>query len=433
MIAIRLFNRILAEILSRGYLVWHRWATVLAYLVSPDGWLGTPARRLRQPERSAAAAAAPPSTPRSAISERAGEAGICILALYATELSESTRLSVDHWNRLGFRVLVVNNACLKSADQERLQGLAWRVFERVNIGQDIGAFKDAILWLQEQGHLRHCPALAISNDSLQWIPGANADQLHRQTLAFLAQEQQEALFSHCSYQVCRHYQSFFQVLKPAVFRSQRFLAFWQAYQPIANRRHCIVKGELGLSRQIYNDLARVRLLYSTEDLLQQLLSRLDSGQAVTADELLFWMPSVQRTQRLGIQNPALEVLLHAAQQQRALAASELACVADLIESNNPTHVAAFLYPLYLGCPFVKKDLCFAGSFPLAQAILLYRKMLMVSCGLEAEQGPLIARLVDEYAQILYQKGTPLGYQFARAEALRKGLKVGFVYSPTFIL
>lgn len=431
MIAIRLLRRILAEISSRLYLTWHRWTTVLAYLISPYGLWGSPARRLRQLDREEASA--PPPALLSAASARGGEAGICIMVLYANRLSESTWLSIKHWSDLGFRVLVVNNSSLISADQERLRGLVWLVFERVNIGQDIGAFKDAILWLHAQGYLRQCPALAISNDSLQWIPGNNARELQQQTLQFLAQDQQEALFSHCSYQVCRHYQSFFQVLKPSVFRSQRFLAFWQAYQPIGNRRHCILKGELGLSKQVYNHLANVHLLYSTEALLQKLATQLDQGQEVSADALLFWMPSVHRTQRLKIDNPALEVMRIAAEQGRSLAASELASLADLIESNNPTHVAAFLYPLYLGCPFVKKDLCFAGSFTLAQANLLYRRILTISCGSDQHCLASLERLADEYAQILYNKGIPLGYQFARRQALCKGLKVGFVYSPTHIL
>jgi hypothetical protein len=197
---------------------------------------------------------------------------------------------------------------------------------------------------------------------------------------FLDSTDQEALFSHVSYQVCRHYQSFFQLLKPSVFRSKPFSDFWLAYQPISNRRHCILKGEIGLSKKVYNDLTKVKVLYSTEALYECLLAGPLAQQGFPAEELLAWMPSVYRTQRLKIHNPALDVLLHAAQRGAHLPASQLACLADLIESNNPTHVAAFLYPAYLDCPFVKKDLCFAGSFTLAQAIHLYRAVLTSSLG-----------------------------------------------------
>lgn len=430
--AFRLLRRIVLEISGRLYLAWHRCCACWAYFRSPYGRLATPAQRLR---------ALGPGTPSlPAGPEREGEAprvdaiAVCILVIYADRLSESTRLSIAHWKDLGFRVLVVNNASLLAPDQQRLRAMAWHVFERINIGQDIGAFKDAILWLHDQGWLDQCSALAICNDSMQWIPGINADLLQRQTRQFLQQDREEALFSHCSYQGCRHYQSFFQLLRPSVFRSRRFLDFWKDYQPITNRRHCIVNGELRLSRQVYNHLPKLRLLYSTQALHDALAARIAEGQAVSADELLTWMPSTHRTLRLKIDNPALSVLMTAAQQGRSLAAFELASLADLIESNNPTHVAAFLYPLYLGCPLIKKDLCFAGSFTLAQAIHLYRRILAISCAdWERQNKGMTNQLGDEYAQILAQKGIPQGYLLSRNEALRKGLKVGFVYSPTIVL
>lgn len=429
--AFRLLSRILLEIRSRLYLAWHRWCSAWAYFCSPYGRLATPSKRLRAIDQGSFSLSA--ATVREGDEARGGAMSICIMVIFADRLSESTQLSIVHWNDLGFRVLVVNNASLLAPDRERLRAMVWHVFERINIGQDIGAFKDAILWLHDQGWLCQCSALAICNDSLQWIPGINGKLLQQQTLHFLLQDQQEALFSHCSYQGCRHFQSFFQVLRPSVFRSQRFLGFWKAYQPIANRRHCIVNGELELSRCVYNDLPNIRLLYSTDALHEKLAARIAHGQDVSADELLSWMPSTHRTQRLKIDNPALHVLLNAAKEGRSLAAFELASLADLIESNNPTHVAAFLYPLYLGCPFIKKDLCFAGSFTLAQAIHLYRRIMLISCSSKPQHAALINQLVDEYAQVLAHKGIPQGYLMARNDALRRGLKGGFVYSPTIIL
>jgi hypothetical protein len=111
----------------------------------------------------------------------------------------------------------------------------------------------------------------------------------------------------------------------------------------------------------------------------------------------------------------------------------LASQDDLIEIINPTHVAAFEHPLYLGCSFVKKDLCFAGSFTLVHANLLYRMLLVFSCGLDKQSLGLLGRRADEYTQILYNKVIFLSYYLANLEALRKGLRVGFVCSPTHIL
>jgi hypothetical protein len=425
MILVRLLTKILDELIARCFLALDSLWSWLAFILSPYGWLAGPQQRLRECQAKLRSDAPSPG--------RAGGERLCIMVIYANHLSESTRLAIELWNSLDFKVCLVNNASMVGADQERLADLTWRVFERINIGQDIGAFKDAILWLRSKGYLDTCSALAITNDSLQWIPGRNTTQFAAEICHFLDSKDQEALFSHVSYQVCRHYQSFFQLLKPSVFRGRPFSDFWLAYQPISNRRHCILKGEIGLSKQVYNDLAKVKVLYSTELLYECLQADPLAQQGFPAEELLAWMPSVYRTQRLKIHNPALEVLLHAAQQGAHLPASQLACLADLIESNNPNHVAAFLYPVYLDCPFVKKDLCFAGSFTLAQAIHLYRAVLRRSLGPSQAQSPLFATLMTEYTQVLYAKGTPLGYQFAKFAALRKGLKVGFVYSPTFIL
>jgi hypothetical protein len=425
MIVVRVFTRLLDELIGRCFLVLDSLGSCLAFLLSPYGWLASPERRLRQLS----------SRPLESISgsSSARVEKLCILVLYANHISESTRLTINLWNSLDFKVLVVNNSVMVGKARQQLAELVWHVFERVNIGQDIGAYKDAILWLRRQGYLETCMALAIANDSLQWIPGRNATQFAAEIRRFLNSEEQEALFSHVSYQVCRHYQSFFQLLKPSVFRGKRFTDFWLAYQPISNRRHCILKGEIALSRQVYNHLTRVKVLYSTEALHARLQEGRDNLPGFPAEELLAFMPSVYRTLRLKIHNPALEVLMHAAQQGGRLSASELTCVADLIESNNPTHVAAFLYPAYLGCPFVKKDLCFAGSFTIAQAIQLYGSALKNSLGSLDAESPLLPILLDEYTQIVYSRGTPLGYQFAKFTALRKGLKCGFVYSPTFVL
>ena len=113
--------------------------------------------------------------------------------------------------------------------------------------------------------------------------------------------------------------------------------------------------------------------------------------------------------------------------------SELYCIADLIENNNPSHVAAFLYPFYLGCPYVKRDLCFAGSYSLAQAINLYDDALRKSLGSTDAVAPLLSALTAEYAEALQQKAIPLAYKNNRFAAMKKGLKGGFFYSATTIV
>lgn len=393
---------------------------LMQYWLSPYGLRGGGGKRLRSLYE-----AVPMAEPQPA--------RICIFVLYSRYLTHSSRCAIEFWNKAGFRVVIVNNLTLDAGDLSILKPLAWRVFERVNMGQDIGAYQDAVLWLVQSGMWERCQALALTNDSLQFIPGRNAAVLAQQIESFLDAPQMEALFSHLSYQYCRHYQSFFQVLKPSVFRSRSFLAFWRSYQPINNRLHCIHRGELELSRRVYNQLRHVRVLYTTQALSERLRHALDHQHPCTADALLRLMPSIHRTQLMMVDNPALTTLLEARRESRPLRASELDCLADLIENNNPSHVAAFLYPFYLGCPYVKRDLCFAGSYTLAQAINLYHDALQKSLGSADAVAPLISDLATEYAEALQQKGIPLAYKNNRFAAMRKGLKGGFFYSATTIV
>ena len=411
----------LNSLFGRALQAWSLLISALQYCLSPYGLRGTGDRRLRARGGYGDAGA------------QARERRICVLVLYSRTLTMSRRCWIDFWRHLGFDIVVVNNLAIDAgSDREWLATHCWHVFERVNMGQDIGAYRDVVLWLNKNGHLESCAVLALTNDSLQFIPGANAKQLAGRVTAFLDSSAQEALFSHQSYQHCRHYQSFFQILKPSVFLSRPFLSFWQSFQPLNNRLHCVIKGELELSRRVYNSLRNVSILYTPDALCRSLRLSLEQENPVLADRLLTAMPSIYRTQILGINNPALATLLDASRGGRALSASEVYCLADLIENNNPSHVAAFLYPLYLFCPFVKKDLCFAGSFPLAQAINLYQEALEQSLGPDKDP-ELYDGLLQEYATMLREKNIPLAYRTDRVAAMRKGLKVGFFYAPTTII
>lgn len=411
--------KVLNSLIVRSFQAGSFFLALLQYWLSPYGRRGSHVNRLQR-------------RAEVGLCEQPQPARICVFVLYSRHLSESSRAAIAFWNQVGFRVLVVNNLPLAADDLAALSPLAWCVIERVNMGQDIGAYKDAVLWLTESGHLERAQALALTNDSLQFIPGHHAAALAQEIAAFLATPEQEALFSHLSYQYCRHYQSFFQILKPSVFGSRRFLSFWKSYQPINNRLHCILKGELELSQKVYNHCRQVRVLYSTAALTERLRHSLSSDQAPTADALLLLMPSPFRTQLLQVANPALATLLAARDASRRLFTSELDCLADLIENNNPSHVAAFLYPAFLGCPYVKRDLCFAGSYTLARATSLYADALRASLPGDDDER-LRTALAEEYAQALQQKGIPLMYQNHRFAAMSKGLKGGFFYAATTIV
>jgi hypothetical protein len=116
-------------------------------------------------------------------------------------------------------------------------------------------------------------------------------------------------------------------------------------------------------------------------------------------------------------------------QHKTLTGAQLYSVADLIENGNPSHIAAFLYPIYLHCPFVKHDLCTAGSYTIAQAISLFREAARQSLGVE--DGTRIENLVDEFKDLMYIRGVPLSYDNRLREAAIKGITGTFVYPSTY--
>lgn len=398
---------------------------VTRYLASPYGLRSSPDERMIRIDL-------PDSTDSPCSNEADAEHPICLFAAHASEVSLSTIEYLRLFRNLGFRIVYINNKPSSYSSLCALSDLVWRAFDRPNMGQDIGAYKDGLLWLEAEGHLNRCTALAIVNDSMQFIPGAFAASMSRRIHQFLASDS-PALFSHVSQQIIPHFQSFFQVLKPEVFLSRGFIGFWRDYIPYSHRFHCIYKGEIRISQLVYNKLKRVTTLYTSEALHERLLSSYQCNQGIEADDLIYLMPSPYRTIIEDVANPALDQLMNARDGRRKLVKSELTCITDLIEHNNPSHVAAFLYPMYLGCPLLKRDLCFAGSFTLGQAVNLYRDALRISLDNRIDQRETIDGLTREYAESLYSKGLPQGYARMRVKAIKKGLAKGFLYAPTFVL
>jgi len=396
---------------------------VCNYFFSPHGFRSSPSQRLRP---------LPLATLQDESSQQHHSSPqlICLFAAYSNDITLSARCYLRLLRELGFSIVYINNATTSRESCQLLSELAWKAFDRPNIGQDIGTYKDGILWLTANGHLESCSCLAIVNDSMQFIPGVNASHMADRVRVFL-QSDSPALFSHVSQQVLPHYQSFFQLLKPEVFLSKPFLSFWQKYIPYSYRYHCIYKGEIEISQKVYNKLQGVTVLYTSEDLHRHLLHEFDENEGVVAEELIYLMPSPYRTIIKEISNPALSQLLAARENRRMLMRSELICVSDLIENSNPTHVAAFLYPSFLYCPLLKRDICFAGSFTIAQAINLYREILNRSVGSNQNSTDIIENLLLEFEEYLYKKGVPLGYANRKIEAMLKGLGSGFVYSGTY--
>jgi Rhamnan synthesis protein F len=411
------FKRILRRLSVKAFATSIYLSAWLEYWISPKGRRGGVMSRLRELPTTAANHSLP------------SPAKIALFIAYSPVLTLSNQAYVKTLSKAGFAVIYICNCKLLPEAAAAIGALAWRLFERHNLGRDVGGFRDGVLLLEREGLLGTCDTLLIANDSMQFLPGANADSLVQALQRFEA-HQSDGLFSHISQAFGTHYQSYFQVLGRSILRSPEFIRFWRDYRPLSHRGHCIFNGEIALSTSVYRRFGRVDVLYTSET-LQQAIRRAHADSAgVPASEIMRLVPSPARTVQRRKTGYSLEQLLRRADKGETLAFWELDWLADLIEANNPSHVAAFLYPIYLGCPLVKQDLCMAGSFTIAQAISLFREALERSAQASDEAIDIGAH-VQEYADMLYRRGTPMSYIDRPWESALKGVTGGFVYAATY--
>jgi len=381
-------------------------ASLGEYWLGPNGSRSSPSKRLIPIGK--------PSTDGTTPSR------IALFVAYSKRLTRSNRAYLEALNKAGFAVLYINN---ETTEEEALSYIS-----DLKIGRDFGGFKDGILLLLEEGHLQHCQLLCVVNDSMQFIPGRNADALVRSMEEF-ANSDRKALFSHISHQIQTHYQSYFQILKPDVFLSRPFIRFWKKYLPLSHRGHCIYNGEIELSQQVYRRFNPVETLYTSDKLLEAIEQSCPERTGVLAEEVFRLMPSPARTAQMKKIGYSLNQLMAKSDKQEVLSRVELYSIPDLIENGNPSHIAAFLYPFYLHCPFVKHDLGTAGSYTMAQAISLFREALFDSMGEERQQE--IKALADDFRDLIYARGVPLSYNNRLREAALKGITGAFVYPSTY--
>jgi hypothetical protein len=401
----RIFNR---AIISSNYLhanISYAWQ-VLNRIGTPQYRLGDPVWRRDSQE--------PPD----------GEilANICVFVVYASEATLSTLSYIQALRDAGLAILVINNTVTSKEFLDELKPLCWRIYNRRNIGRDIGAFKDGIMLLFAQGILQQCRFLCLANDSMQFVPGINGADFTERIKHFINTET-GALFTHESHQIVKHYQSFFQLLDNTIVNSSAFYKFWSAYRPLSNREHCIHKGELALSQSVYNQIKEVRVLYTVEAMLESLRPS-SRKTAPRVDAILGIMPSQTRTQQGELSIYPLGQLTYAALNRKYLGPLLEHYLSELIELSNPSHVAAFLFPLYLKCPLIKHDICFAGSYSVGKALLLFNEVLC-NAGLEAAVRNIRCQ---EFRRLIQMKGIPSDYRYKPIERALKGVTDGFQYT-----
>ena len=354
---------------------------------------------------------------------------VCIFVSYSSKLTTSTKKYIETLSEINYSIIHVNNLKTSEKDLYFLSQKCYLCFDRLNIGRDIGAFKDIVLYLKSQGMLDQLDYLCFANDSVQFIPGSFANTFKSDINKFELSDS-PALFTHYSYQVTPHFQSFFCILRKDIFLQPSYLKFWKKYIPLGNKEHTILKGEILISKLIYNKIKNPTLLYSTHNLSQAFKDTSIIDQ-VSEYSFTYLLPSFTRTLAKKLPIPCLDILLEKNPNVRSCKTDPYMFnfIYELIENHNSTHVAAFIYPIYLHCPFIKNDLAISGSYSIGQLSNLYRECLLLSLNEGSDNNlALINKLSDEYNENLVEKGNPFAYEKAKFKKWRLVLNTPFTFN-----
>jgi hypothetical protein len=164
-------------------------------------------------------------------------------------IAESTLLTCDHLAAQGYAPLIVSNARLSPADNNRMLPKTWRIVERPNFGYDFGGYRDGI-WLLDQWGERP-ESLILLNDSI-WFPALEHDKSIAKMESMAADFQGVLKLGTGEGAVLRRGRepflgSFFLMFSAKALQSDAFSLFWRQYQNTSNKYKTIRRGERRLS------------------------------------------------------------------------------------------------------------------------------------------------------------------------------------------
>jgi len=157
--------------------------------------------------------------------------------------------------RAGYEILFVSNAPrLSEEDWQRVTPLCAVMLRRRNRGHDFGAFRDAVLDLQDR--LPSLDRLIIANDSV-YGPLQDLGPL----LARCDVGEASVWGVTDSWDRSYHLQSYFLVFKREALQNPAFLSFWRQVRLVPSRSWVIRKYEIGLTQAMMKARLRCSALF----------------------------------------------------------------------------------------------------------------------------------------------------------------------------
>jgi len=312
-----------------------------------------------------------------------------ILVLYSkTDLPGFTLNLIKAIGRSNLNLIIVSNAELEPLLKARLLDNSILLIERVNLGRDFGAYRDALSVLLRQ--FKTVERLLLLNDSLFYFE-RGLDQ-------FIARLNGNQDFIGVTevHEFRYHVQSFALSFGPRVINHKKFRKFWRRFRPINTRRWSIHKGEVGLTRLLTKAGFRPHILFEAAQLrprlgalpmreiveslhllptffrsnmyqeINTILGEEDYPESIAAIEAI--SQGIRSTGNSESNEVEFNALLNISKKAKAMERWSFDLIASkivaTIAERNQIHVGGFLFMKYLGLPAFKRDIFYRNVYTL---------------------------------------------------------------------
>jgi len=323
------------------------------------------------------------------------------------KIPESNLNYLNILRKTNFEIIYVHNGNLDQKIKRFLTDMGHYVICRDNVGQDMGAYKDVMLLLENHKLTDNLDWILICNDSNFCIGGDNAEKFANRLSNILEKEVQDKpdfISLNCNYDRDLHHQSYFLCFSKIVFKNKRFKNFWKNYIPLNHRYHAIEQGEKKLTKKVLSKY-KAKIMFTSHELCASLNVNL-SDQKYLVDNL-----------------PKVLFYLSLSFEDSEKIEYETKTIIDSLENYNPSHVFGLLNILFMDYPFLKKDVVRQGTFSFSQ---IFDVLHTTSLSIKED-------LRNEIMDSLLKGGTSYSYRGSPKKAFQKGITPeGFTYDFHYI-
>ncbi len=325
----------------------------------------------------------------------------------SNEIPESNLNYLNILRKTNFEIIYVHNGNLDQKIKKLLADMGHYVICRDNVGQDMGAYKDVMILLENHKLTDKLDWILICNDSNFCIGGNNAETFTNRFSNILEQdvnEKPDFISLNCNYDQDLHHQSYFLCFSSIVFKNKKFKNFWKNYIPLNHRYHAIEQGEKQLTKKVLSKY-KAKIMFTSHELCASLNVNL-KDQKYLVDNL-----------------PKVLFYLSLSFEDSEKIEYETKTIIDSLENYNPSHVFGLLNILFMNYPFLKKDVVRQGTFSFSQIFdVLHTKSLSINEGIR-----------NEIMESLLKGGTSYSYRGSPKKAFQKGITPeGFTYDFHYI-